>query len=92
MAMRLATERETFSRIRRLPGLESSHIALQTMMGTDETVDFPDFLNGNSYFVGHFNEKKSLIAYFLCIIDPTARPDVPKLELHSQMEVKLGIM
>lgn len=46
MAMRLATEKETFSRNRRLPGLESSNIALQTLMGTDETVDFQDFLNG----------------------------------------------
>ncbi len=53
MAMRLATERETLSRIRRLPGLESSHIALQTMMGTDETVDFPDFLNGIATFFSY---------------------------------------
>lgn len=46
LAMRLATEKETFGRARRLPGLESSNIALQTLMGTAETVDFPDFLNG----------------------------------------------
>ena len=46
MAMRLATEKETFGRGRRLPGLESSNIALQTLMGTADAVDFPDFLNG----------------------------------------------
>ena len=46
LAMRLATEKEIFGRNRRLPGLESSNIALQTVMGTSETVDFTDFLNG----------------------------------------------
>jgi len=30
--------------------------------------------------------------HLLLNLDPIARPDVPKLELHSQMEVKLGIM
>ena len=49
LAMRLATEKETFGRVRRLPGLESSNIALQTLMGTAETVDFPDFLNGMQF-------------------------------------------
>jgi proteasome maturation protein len=51
LAMRLATERETMSRIRRLPGLQSSNIALQTLMGTDETVEFSDFLNGKCLFL-----------------------------------------
>lgn len=46
MAMRLATEREFFSRNRRLPGLESSKIALQTLVGTDETIEFSDYLDG----------------------------------------------
>lgn len=45
MAMRLATEKENFSRMRRLPGLESSNVALQTLMGESESVDFPDFMN-----------------------------------------------
>jgi proteasome maturation protein len=46
MAMRLATERQILSRPRRLPGLESSNIALSTMIGNDESIDFKDFLNG----------------------------------------------
>jgi proteasome maturation protein len=46
MAMRLATEREFFARTRRLPGLESSKIALQTLNGTDETIEFSDYLDG----------------------------------------------
>jgi proteasome maturation protein len=50
MAMRLATERETFSRVHRLPGLESSNIALQTLMGTADTIEFPDFLNSKFIF------------------------------------------
>lgn len=54
LAMRLATEKEIFGRNRRLPGLESSNIALQTMMGTDETVDFPDFLNGKLATVSNY--------------------------------------
>lgn len=29
------------------------------------------------------------VVYFF--IDPISRPEVPKLELHAQMEVKLGI-
>jgi proteasome maturation protein len=45
MAMRLATEREFFSRNRRLPGLESSKIALQTLTGADETIEFSDYLD-----------------------------------------------
>mmetsp|Transcript_758 Transcript_758/g.1317 ORF Transcript_758/g.1317 Transcript_758/m.1317 type:complete len:112 (+) Transcript_758:90-425(+) len=46
LAMTLATEKEQFSRIRRLPGLESSNIALQTVMGNDLSIDFPDYLDG----------------------------------------------
>eukprot|EP00286_Rhodomonas_abbreviata_P023339 CAMPEP_0181305502 /NCGR_PEP_ID=MMETSP1101-20121128/9769_1 /TAXON_ID=46948 /ORGANISM="Rhodomonas abbreviata, Strain Caron Lab Isolate" /LENGTH=129 /DNA_ID=CAMNT_0023411433 /DNA_START=85 /DNA_END=474 /DNA_ORIENTATION=- len=69
LAMRLATEKETFSRIRRLPGLETSNVSLQTVMGTDESMDFPDFLN-----------------------DPLSRPEIPRLEVHSQMEIKLCIL
>jgi hypothetical protein len=46
MAMTLATEKEIFSRMRRLPGLETSNVGLETVMGVDESIDFPDFLNG----------------------------------------------
>ncbi len=46
MAMRLATERKMLSRPRRLPGLESSNVAVSTMLGNAESIDFKDFLNG----------------------------------------------
>jgi proteasome maturation protein len=49
MAMRLATEKAILSRSRRLPGLESSQIALETMMGTAESIDYKDFLNGKLF-------------------------------------------
>ncbi|KAJ1424405.1 proteasome maturation factor UMP1 [Ochromonadaceae sp. CCMP2298] len=69
MAMTLATEREIFSRMRRLPGLETSNVGLETVMGVGESIDFPDFLNV-----------------------PVNRPETPKFQVHSQMEVKLGIL
>lgn len=46
LAMRLASERAMLSRPHRLPGLQSSNISLDTIMGTDSMIDFTDFLNG----------------------------------------------
>lgn len=48
LAMRLASERAMLSRPHRLPGLQSSNISLDTVMGTDTSIDFHDFLNGRS--------------------------------------------
>lgn len=45
MAMRLATEQMIHDRDRRLPGLQSSHIACDTLAGSDITIDFQDYLN-----------------------------------------------
>lgn len=45
-AMRLRTERKVLSRYTRLPGLPSSYIGLDTLMGTDMDFDFEDVLNG----------------------------------------------
>jgi len=45
LAMRLATEKESLSRMRRLPGLEFSNIGLQTIMGNDDKIDFADYLD-----------------------------------------------
>ena len=49
--MRLATEKAMFSRPHRLPGLQSSNISLETVMGTDSTIDFTDFLNGEIFVI-----------------------------------------
>ncbi len=46
MAMRLATEKAVMSRMRRLPGLKSSNIGLETLLGTDKQIEFQDYLNG----------------------------------------------
>ena len=46
LAMRLATEKAMFSRPHRLPGLQSSKIGLDTVMGTDLNIEFSDYLNG----------------------------------------------
>ena len=45
LAMRLATEKIMFSESHRLPGLKSSRVAHDTLMGTDNSIDFADFLN-----------------------------------------------
>ena len=45
LAMRLAGERQMFSEAHRIPGLKSSKIALETLMGEDSTIQFSDFLN-----------------------------------------------
>lgn len=48
-AMRLKTEKEVLAtQAARLPGLPSSHVGLETVLGTDETIDFEDVLNGES--------------------------------------------
>lgn len=44
-AMRLKTEKDVLSQIRRAPGLPSSMVGLETVLGTDETIEFEDFLN-----------------------------------------------
>ena len=46
-AMRLATERSMHSRQHRLPGLQSSSIFHDTISGSDTSIGFEDFLNGN---------------------------------------------
>lgn len=45
--MRLKTEKEVLStQAARLPGLPSSRVGLETVLGTDETIEFEDVLNG----------------------------------------------
>ena len=45
LAMQLATERQRFGKQRRAFGLESSTIALETVMGTQSSMEFEDFLD-----------------------------------------------
>ena len=46
MAMRLATEQKLTSRQHRLPGLESSTIGQDILMGTDRSIDVGDIYEG----------------------------------------------
>jgi proteasome maturation protein len=43
-AMRLKTEAAMLSQVQRLPGLPSSNVGLETLLGLDETIDFEDVL------------------------------------------------
>jgi len=44
-AMRMKTEADILSQICRAPGLPSSFVGLETVLGTDETIEFEDVLN-----------------------------------------------
>ena len=44
-AMRLKSERAATMEIQRLPGLPSSFVALDTVLGEDDTITFEDVLN-----------------------------------------------
>lgn len=88
VAMRIATEDELFGRIRRLPGLQSSSVVHQTVLGCDGTIDFSDYLNG-AY--KNYGLCRYLTFFFLSFLVPQMRPDLPQLQLHSVMEIKLGM-
>ena len=51
MSMRLTTEKMMFDHPHRVRGLESSSISLQTVLGSDESIAFDDFLNGMLFLV-----------------------------------------
>merc|ERR1712060_370406 len=44
LPMRIKMEMNVLSQVRRLPGLRSSHVGLDTILGRDETIDFEDYL------------------------------------------------
>ena len=44
LPMALRTEIETLAKVQRLPGLPSSRVGLECLLGRDETLDFEDFL------------------------------------------------
>jgi proteasome maturation protein len=46
MAMRLATERELYSKAHRLPGLSSSLLGLSILTGSDSSLTYKDYLGG----------------------------------------------
>ena len=46
LAMRLATEKASLNKSRRLPGLHFSTVAFDILKGSDNSIDFSDFLNG----------------------------------------------
>lgn len=46
MVARLEMEKEVLSQFQRLPVLESSYVGLETILGTDEDIEFEDYLSG----------------------------------------------
>lgn len=56
LAMRLATDRAVLSRKRRLHGLASSSVLLDTVTGDDTTISFEDVLNGKN-LIGNYKFK-----------------------------------
>ena len=97
MAMRLASEKAMLSRPHRLPGLQSSNISLETVMGTDTTIDFTDYLNGEriSEALNLLSRPQEVLMFnvlFASLLVPGTRTETPKIQLHSVMEVKLGMM
>jgi len=63
-AMRMKSERAAAESIQRLPGLESSFVALEVVLGEDDTISFEDVLN--SEFCIHVScaAKNKAILYF----------------------------
>jgi len=56
--MRLEMEQAILSQFRRLPGLKSHHVGLETLMGRDEEIDFGDYM-GSTFW---------LFAYRFCFL------------------------
>jgi Proteasome maturation factor UMP1 len=101
LAMRLTSERALLNSWHRLPGLESTRLGMETLMGKDTSIDFEDYLNGEVEmyivrFAGFLTYSKNSIpsscSSFSCFPDPLTRPEVPKIQLHEVMEAKLGII
>ena len=44
-AMRMRAEKRCLENVGRMPGLPSSHVALECALGVDEEIEFEDFLN-----------------------------------------------
>eukprot|EP00897_Mesotaenium_endlicherianum_P008377 jgi/Mesen1/7568/ME000392S06826 len=66
--MKMDIERQMLSRVRRLPGLPSSMIGLDSYTGALDDFGFEDYLGG-----------------------PQDSEQMSQLDLHHQMEVKLGL-
>ena len=48
LPMQIRIELETVAQSRRLPGMKTCNIAMETLLGRDETIDFEDYLGDPS--------------------------------------------
>lgn len=89
--MRLASEDIMASEVGRLPGLESSHVMLDTLRGNDATMDFSEILNRASRRVraSRRRERARLPPSPLAV--PQDAPEVTKASLHDRAERLFGI-
>ncbi len=68
-------------------------VGLETVMGTDEQIDFSDILNGTQTLESIVSQEL-LVTNFLIImrlVDPQERPELSNFKVHDAMEVKLSI-
>lgn len=88
-AMRLQAEKDIMKSIQRFHGLPSSHVALETVLGTDTEVSVQDVLNGSLSWIPLL----PLVSLMLLLLppDPYENPDVT-FRLHDAMEIKYGLL
>ena len=93
--MRLASEDIMASEVGRLPGLESSHVMLDTLRGNDATMDFSEILNRASRRVRASRRRARRRARARLPPSPLAvpqdAPEVTKASLHDRAERLFGI-
>ena len=90
-AMRLQTEKAVLSQVRRAPGLPSSMVGLETVLGTDETIEFEDVLNG-MYVCSCITTCACIAVYsglllsFLCKQDRGPSPNSYRLHTYTHID------
>lgn len=60
MPIKMHMEEKILSQFRRAPGLPSSHLGLETMLGVDTDIDFADFLNSGYQTEQMMNEREMM--------------------------------
>ncbi len=66
MYTRMQIEQHMLAQVHRLPGLNSSYAALDTLLNRDEDITFEDYLNGKIHFSLTFKTQLKVL-HFLWI-------------------------
>jgi hypothetical protein len=92
--MQLALEKKRHSQLHRLPGLKSSRVALDTLMGSDSVIEFSYFLDGNFQSIKISFIYFSLVLFYIIfdrITDASMRPVKCRFQLHELAEAQFGL-